>query len=123
MEEKNIILIMKKYLPYIDDAVLGKIAQEISALKEKTAEPNYIHFYNSLTIIERRALKILLELLNYNEGTISISKLIEETQISRAVITNLIVKIQRDKVMEVISKGVKGTYFKILVEELKEPIY
>lgn len=113
IDRDDLISIITKYIPDISIGILSQITDEICALgihEPASARP----FLDSLTKSEQKALDCILNLINYTEGTLVISKLIEQSQVSRAVITNLIVKIEKYRVMEVKSKGVKGTYFKTL---------
>lgn len=115
MNKEGLISIIKKYIADIDSTTLDSMVNDIYTLgAEEQRSPQT--FLDSLTNSEKKALDCILNLINYSEGTLVISRLIQESQVSRAVITNLIVKIEKYRVMEVKSKGVKGTYFKVLAD-------
>ena len=115
IDKKEFEKILKQYIPADALSNLDLIYEKICRIEAReTALPQ--PFFESLTPSEKKALKFILTLINYSEGTLIISKLIEQSQVSRAVITNLIAKIEKYRVMEIKSKGVKGTYFKTLID-------
>ena len=67
-----------------------------------------------LTDKEKQALSIILSKLENGEGTISISKLLEESDISRPVFKSTLNKIEKYYIAEVTNMGVKGTNIKLL---------
>lgn len=68
-------------------------------------------FFADLTKTEESALKEILNRLDTNgNGNISISKIVEETGISRPVFKNLFLKLEKHKIAQIINQGVKGTY-------------
>ena len=72
-------------------------------------------FLSILTKTEDQAFNIILNNLNADyEGNISISQLIEHTNISRPVFKNVLQKMKDNLVAEIDNQGVKGTYVKII---------
>lgn len=67
-----------------------------------------------LTDKEKQALSIILSKLENGEGTISISKLLEESDISRPVFKSTLNKIEKYYIAEITNMGVKGTNIKLL---------
>ena len=82
----------------------------ISIQSEKSTNDTPI----SLTETEKNALNIILNKINFNDGIISISQLIEESNISRPVFKNLLLKLENNSIILVKNMGVKGTYIKLL---------
>ena len=73
------------------------------------------NFLSTLTKTEDQAFNIILNNLNAGyEGNISISQLIEHTNISRPVFKNVLQKMKDNLVAEIDNQGVKGTYVKII---------
>ena len=70
-------------------------------------------FIQHLTHAEEAALLSIIETIE-NEGNVTISKLVKEYTISRPVYNNLLLKLQKYNVAEVVNMGVKGTYIKII---------
>lgn len=68
-----------------------------------------------LTEKEKQALKLILSKLENGEGIISITKLLEESEVSRPVFKNTLDKIERYYLAEITNMGVKGTKVKLLV--------
>lgn len=71
-------------------------------------------FKSSLTQTEQKALDHIKNEIDGKSGTISISKMIEKTNISRPVWKNLLLKMEKSNFAEVINQGVKGTFIKFL---------
>ena len=67
-----------------------------------------------LTDKEKQALSIILSKFENGEGTISISKLLEESDISRPVFKSTLNKIEKYYIAEITNMGVKGTNIKLL---------
>lgn len=84
----------------------------IKANQDNTRVTNVLEF---LTDKEKQALKLILSKLNNGEGTISISKLLEESDISRPVFKSTLDKIEKHCLAEITNMGVKGTNVKLLV--------
>lgn len=71
-------------------------------------------FYSNLSKTETLALKEILNRLDINGiGNISISKIVEETGISRPVYKNLFIKLEKDNIALINNQGVKGTFIKL----------
>ena len=73
-----------------------------------------VNILEFLTDKEKQALSIILSKLENGEGTISISKLLEESNISRPVFKSTLNKIEKYYIAEVTNMGVKGTNIKLL---------
>lgn len=72
-------------------------------------------FEEKLTDLEKQALEIILDnLADGYEGNISISQLTNSSNISRPVFKSVLQKMQDNLIAEVVNKGVKGTYIKIM---------
>lgn len=67
-----------------------------------------------LTKTEFKALKILKTKLTDGIGSVSVVKLVEETDISRPVWKNLFLKLKDNNAAEITNNGVKGTHIKLL---------
>lgn len=72
-----------------------------------------VKFIKQLTDIEKTAIEQIIAAVG-NEGTFSQAKVASAAGISRAVMTNLIMKMQLAGVAEIKYFGNKGTYFKII---------
>lgn len=70
-------------------------------------------FIDLLTTTEQAALKVVLAELQEGEGNISISQLINSSEISRPVFKSLMDKMKDNEIAEVTNMGVKGTYVKL----------
>ena len=72
-------------------------------------------FEERITDLEKQALEIILDnLADGYEGNISISQLTNSSSISRPVFKSVLQKMQDNLIAEVVNKGVKGTYIKII---------
>lgn len=71
-------------------------------------------FLSLLTKMEQTTFNIILQEIQYNEGNISISQLIDKHNISRPVFKNTIQKMKDNKIAEIENMGAKGTYIKII---------
>ena len=83
------------------------------ANQDKTKVINILEF---LTDKEKQALKLILSKLVNGEGIISISKLLEESDISRPVFKSTLDKIEKYYLAEITNMGVKGTSIKLLCD-------
>lgn len=79
------------------------------------------NFENKLTNTETRALQAIVDTI-HTEGNITISKLVDETRISRPVYNNLLVKLKENNIAEVNNMGMKGTHIKFTHTLLKAKI-
>lgn len=75
-------------------------------------------FMKQLTNAEERAYYSIVENIGA-EGSIVISKLVEQNSISRPVYNNLMNKLKEYNIAKVSNQGVKGTYIKITQPELR----
>lgn len=91
----------------------GFIETVIAASQNK--EENIAAFKQDLTNNEFNALYCIVQKIGTLSGNISIVKMLQETPHSRPVYTNLLAKMTKHGVAEVVNQGVKGTYIKFLV--------
>lgn len=89
----------------------GTIDLITASLQESVS---YDTFISCLTKTENDALLALQSKLTDGAGNISISKIIEETGISRPVWKNLFLKMESNNIATIKNEGVKGTYIKLL---------
>ena len=96
------------------DAILKNAILEIisAALHESVSLDNFI---TCLTSTELKAWESLKSNMIDRTATISISKIIEETNISRPVWKNLLLKLEQNKIATVDNQGVKGTKITLLI--------
>lgn len=78
-----------------------------------TEETSIDTFISALTDTENNVFNIILKEINYKEGNISISQLIETYGISRPVFKNVIQKMKDNNIGEINNMGAKGTHIKI----------
>lgn len=95
----------------------GIIDLMTAALRENVSTEAFL---SVLTYSEKVALNHILSRIDKASGTanISISKIVEETNISRPVYKNLLVKMKDNGVAEIDNQGVKGTNIKIFDSNL-----
>ena len=74
--------------------------------KSAVAAPDFI---KTLSMMEKKGLTAIINKIG-EEGTISINKLVEETNISRAVYNSLLNKLEKANAAEITNSGVKGTH-------------
>ena len=72
-------------------------------------------FFKALTVNEKTAFSAIRETIGLS-GNISITKMIQKTNISRPVWTSLLTKMEKFGIAQVKSQGVKGTYIEIAKE-------
>jgi len=84
----------------------GIVALVTDSLQESVPIESFIA---TLTKTEEQAFEVIQTKLQGGRGIISISKLIEETGISRPVFKNLLNKMEVDKIAEIRNQGVNGT--------------
>lgn len=96
------------------DALLKNAILEIigAALHESISLDNFI---TCLTSTELKAWENLKSNMIDRTATISISKIIKETNISRPVWKNLLLKLEQNKIATVDNQGVKGTKITLLI--------
>lgn len=102
----------------VDEGVVAILKHSFSNPK---TEITYHNFLNKLTNTEERALVAVARSIGV-EGNITISKLVDETHISRPVYNNLLIKLKENNVAEVNNMGMKGTYIKFTHTVLKAKI-
>lgn len=100
----------------IDDGLILLFKTALSA--EFDAGYSEDFFFNQLSHGETRAYKSIVAEIG-SSGNISISAMIKKYNISRPVWTSLLKKMQEDKVADVVSQGVKGTYINITNPQLR----
>ncbi|SEF51327.1 transcriptional pleiotropic repressor [Eubacterium ruminantium] len=72
----------------------------------------------SLSVSEKEAVVCVFKELDKKEGLIVVSKLASKCRITRSIIVNALKKLEGAGIIEIISKGMKGTYVKIVNEEV-----
>ncbi len=77
---------------------------------------------NSLSTLERRAIKAVLAELGKKEGIVIASRVAGKTGITRSVIVNAIKKFESAGIISTHSNGMKGTYIKILNDTIFEKL-
>jgi transcriptional pleiotropic repressor len=114
-----------------EDAILSEygatvIALEIfrlknEALEEETRKREAVQIaVDTLSFSEIAAMKKIFENLEGDEGYLVASKIADEARITRSVIVNALRKLESAGVIQSRSLGMKGTYIKILNDQLKE---
>ncbi len=103
-------------IQFIQDEVFNLIKSNVTKeLSNKTITAS--EFLDSLTMLEKKAFESVKTKIG-TCGGVSISKLIEETGISRTVYSSLFNKMTKAEVAEITNGGVKGTYIKIVIPSL-----
>lgn len=88
----------------------------VEIMREASKEPiNKEAFLEKLTIMEKEALQIIFKHINKDKGTISISQLTRECDISRSVFKNVLQKMKDAEVANITNMGAKGTYIELLI--------
>lgn len=72
-------------------------------------------FYDKLTQKEKEAFLFIKEKLKDGPKTLSISKMVEESNISRPIYKNLFVKMEQEKIANIKNEGVKGTWIELKI--------
>ena len=72
--------------------------------------------FDTLTDLEKAAVRVIFDELNGAEGILVASKLADESQITRSVIVNALRKLESAGIIESRSSGMKGTYIKVCNE-------
>jgi transcriptional pleiotropic repressor len=75
---------------------------------------------NSLSLSERKAVGSVLGELNAREGILVASKVAQKAGITRSVIVNAIRKLESAGIIETHSNGMKGTYIKVVIDDVYE---
>lgn len=97
-------------LPKESLEMLNQELMKIFTLSTQQIMPNS-EFIAQLTENEKLAFNYIKKIIN-NEGYISISKICDETKLSRPVLNNLLTKMKNTNFAIVQAKGAKGTYIK-----------
>lgn len=71
-------------------------------------------FLDMLTEMEKNALKVIMQCLSYGEGSVSITQLTNQYNISRPVFKSVLQKLKDMEIAEINNMGVKGTHIKII---------
>lgn len=96
----------------LEDLVTSVIVEIIKIALTRTIDKD--EFLEILTDIERSALKYIMNNVIDGEGVVSISQLINESQISRPVFKSVLQKMKDVEIAEINNMGVKGTQIKII---------
>ena len=107
------MIIAAKKRPVIDPTPVkkGVIALMGERLRQRIS---YDNFYEMLTAAEKKALIEIKNKTDNGIAHISISKIVEETGISRSVYKNLLNKLEKNNISKITSQGVKGTLIEFL---------
>lgn len=100
--------------------MLRRDAQKI--FEERQERKVLVHAVNSLSHSELEAARIIFTELNALEGLLVASKIADRTGITRSVIVNCLRKLESGGIVESRSLGMKGTYIKILNDQLLNAI-
>lgn len=96
------VLLLKGFVQ--DAAAAALTLQDTDALKS---------FKDAMTSREYLALAAIIEEI-YQEGNISVVKMVQKAGVSRPVFDNLLAKLKNHNIAEVANQGVKGTHIKFL---------
>lgn len=77
---------------------------------------------NSLSTSEREAIRYVFEELEGKEGTLIASRIADKVGITRSVIVNSLRKFESAGIIETRSSGMKGTYIKVLNNQIYDEI-
>jgi hypothetical protein len=92
------------------DKILKDCLLEVMSVALSYESNDLEKFFESLTATEYKALQLLIADFDDNEKDVSISQLIDKTNISRPVYTALFYKLRESKIAEIDNRGVKGTH-------------
>ena len=99
--------------PELEDLVKNSIIEIVKIALTRTIDKK--EFLQALTNIEKTALKEIMKYLDSNgEGVVSISKLIDDSGISRPVFKSVLNKMKDMEIAELTNMGAKGTQVKII---------
>ncbi len=122
------LFIYRDHLPYeIDDIILCEYANTVVGLemvrsiseendRDKRNKQTIEGAISSMSLSERKAIKVILEKLEGNEGIVVASRIAAESDITRSVIVNALRKFESAGIIYTHSNGMKGTYIKVLKE-------
>ena len=128
------LVLTRKDNPFIDDdlimaeygstiigmEILRERAEEIEMEARSKAAVQVA--VNSLSYSEMEAVDHIIEELNAKEGLLVASKIADRVGITRSVIVNALRKLESAGVIETRSLGMKGTYIKILNDQLVQSL-
>lgn len=120
----NIISKMNSFIDKVDEEIDFKadliIKNGVLTLMQSALQKtvSYDAFINNLTNMELKAWAKIKTLLQSGINIISVSKLTEETEISRPVFKNLFLKLEQDNIAHINNMGVKGTEIKLIDESI-----
>jgi transcriptional pleiotropic repressor len=133
-ERLGTLILTKHDSPFIDDDLIlaeyGSTVVAMEILREK-AEQIEIEArgkavvqvaVGSLSFSEMEAVEHIFEELKGSEGLLVASKIADRVGITRSVIVNALRKLESAGVIETRSLGMKGTYIRILNEQLIDGI-
>ena len=124
------LFIYRNTKPYdIDDIILSEYGSTVVGLEmvrsvsdendRDTRNKSVIESaYHSLSHSEKKAIKAILSQMDGTEGLVVASKIAKDADITRSVIVNALRKFESAGLIEAKSGGVKGTYIKIISENL-----
>lgn len=97
-----------------------KLQKAIIEIIERATDHNtaIVTFENELTDTEKKALREIIKTMSGLEGVIPVTQLSEKTGISKPIFASLITKMRGTEVAQIQSMGSKGTYIKIIKEEI-----
>ena len=87
----------------------------VATIQEHQEPPHGEKFIEALTTSEEKAYKAIIEEIG-DEGNISVVKMIQKTNLSRPVFTNLLQKMEKFGIAQIKNCGVKGTYIEWEIE-------
>lgn len=130
----TLFIYRKDFLYDIEDIILGEYGNTVVGLEmvRSISEENdrnerkrnmVKRAINSLSELELKAIKCILEELGYDEGLIVASRVANKNGITRSVIVNGLKKLESAGVIKTQSNGMKGTYIKVINNELKDIIF
>ena len=96
----------------VKDFIHNVIVDVISCLSEE--EMTEEEFKSTLTKMEQDVFEAIMKEIDYREGNVSISQLIEKHNISRPVFKNVIQKMKDNGIAEVDIRGAKGTFVRVM---------
>ncbi|OPA77588.1 transcriptional repressor CodY [Paenibacillus selenitireducens] len=124
------IVLTRGVKPFIDDDLIlaeyGSTIVAMELLRVRSEEREYevrsktavLAAVNSLSYSEMEAVEHIIPELKDNEGLLVASKIADRAGITRSVIVNALRKLEGAGVIETRSLGMKGTYIKILNDQL-----
>jgi transcriptional pleiotropic repressor len=124
------LVLTRKELPFIDDDLIlaeyGSTVVAMEILRERSEEIELearskavVHVaIGSLSFSELEAVEHIFEELEGKEGLLVASKIADRVGITRSVIVNALRKLESAGVIETRSLGMKGTYIRILNDQL-----